>query len=394
MHSVNDNHERTKLKVCFVSFSYYPPNQGQTAHYEYSQNVADLGHKVNVVAGGVPGAAKRENLGSVFLDRVPMPSMEKKDIPMFVFRLIKFFWQTDDKYDLIHCFYFRGVGLLPLFSRMASRKWIVDIRSPILGQKRVPLRSFLTRLETKIFDQVLVHSSATGMQIFDNAEKYLEVPIGVNLDIFNESALNRQDIFRSLKKEDTIFLYVGSLSNERRVDVLLKGFASAQMQLQHLKLVILGDGSEREKLEKLAVHLGLSKDVIFMGQVPYANVPGYVVSSDICVAYVPKTPQYMDAPVLKTLEYLAAGKPVIATSTNWHRNLIVHKKNGFLVDDQSDALVDAIISLARDSTLRETMIANARLTVQSLAWKQIVCEKMLPIYENLLGENSQGAITR
>ena len=108
---------------------------------------------------------------------------------------------------------------------------------------------------------------------------------------------------------------------------------------------------------------------IFTGTVPYEKVPQYINSSDICV--VPKKP--IKCSPLKLYEYMACGKPVIASDIEGVREILVESKSGICVPPESPhELAQATIGLLRDTKARESMGKNGRRhIVENRSWESV-----------------------
>jgi glycosyltransferase involved in cell wall biosynthesis len=105
-------------------------------------------------------------------------------------------------------------------------------------------------------------------------------------------------------------------------------------------LVLLGDGPARESLESLAAELGIAARVTFMGSIPFGEIPGYLKAADaFSFASVTETQG------LVTIEAMAAGLPVVAVDASGTRDIVEHGKQGFLVENDPQALANGLHEL-------------------------------------------------
>jgi glycosyltransferase involved in cell wall biosynthesis len=126
-------------------------------------------------------------------------------------------------------------------------------------------------------------------------------------------------------------------------------------------LVLAGDGPLRHQLEGLAEELGIRDRVDFAG---WQRQPALRRLLHGCSVFAVAS-RYESFSVA-TLEAMACGKPVVASRVGGIPELIEHGRNGILVDpDDPDALCAAISQLLADEGLRESLGANARLTVSA-----------------------------
>jgi glycosyltransferase involved in cell wall biosynthesis len=118
-----------------------------------------------------------------------------------------------------------------------------------------------------------------------------------------------------------------------------------------------GEGDLLPAMRNLAVELGIANDVFFLGHCD--NIAGLLQVSDVCV--LTSTAEGFSNAVL---EYMAAGRPVVATNVGGAPEMIVHGESGFLVPSGDDgALAGHVVSLLGDERARLEMGALARLRV-------------------------------
>ena len=128
--------------------------------------------------------------------------------------------------------------------------------------------------------------------------------------------------------EGSTVVTVGRLVPWKGVDRLLRVVAG----LPQVRLLIVGDGPERESLESLASGLDLGRRVIFTGQVSKEQVPGYLCAADVFVL----NSTYEGLPHI-VLEAMQAGVPVVATDVGGTGELVQHGANGLLIRPGDDA---------------------------------------------------------
>jgi len=115
-------------------------------------------------------------------------------------------------------------------------------------------------------------------------------------------------------------------------------------------------------------------------------MPEYVRAFDIGFAYVPDKPQYRDQPPSKTVEFLAANLPVLATNTPGNQEFIDSGENGHLVSHDIDAYANGLTTLLSNPAYRDTISSGARESVDEYDYKSIVENELLPLYRRLLHE--------
>lgn len=144
--------------------------------------------------------------------------------------------------------------------------------------------------------------------------------------------------------------FVGTLKPWHGVDDLLVAFDELSRQYPDVRLLIVGDGPERETLQNTASCLFASRqsDVEFTGAVEPEAVPALLASMDVAVAPYPRLPGFYFSP-LKVMEYMAAGLPVIASRIGALARLIEDGATGILTEPGDPrAISDALFHLYRD----------------------------------------------
>src|SRR5262249_27398765 len=144
----------------------------------------------------------------------------------------------------------------------------------------------------------------------------------------------------------------GTLKPWHGLRVLLEAFAMLYGRDPRTRLLIVGDGPERENLAAEALSQGLSAAVHFTGAVSPDAVPGLLNSMDVAVAPYPTLRNFYFSP-MKVYEYMAAGLPVVASRVGQLQQLIQTEVNGLLVPPgDATALVGALERLRSQPELR------------------------------------------
>jgi len=200
---------------------------------------------------------------------------------------------------------------------------------------------------------------------------------GVDLARFEgASAANGDGRARLAAPGQPVVLYAGSLYAGKGGDQILL----AAERMRGTKFVLLGGRDfEVARLKERAARLGLS-NVELTGHVPHAAVPAYLSAADILVA--PFTEDGRDvagkviipfASPIKLFEYMAAGKPIVASDVGAIPEILRHEENALLSQPGSvDELVRNLSRLLCDAALSERLGAAARSDVRAYSWEKRV----------------------
>jgi len=110
----------------------------------------------------------------------------------------------------------------------------------------------------------------------------------------------------------------------------------------------------------------LLKNLLVLREVPYADIPAYLAAADVCLCLY--KPHHWHSygfynSSLKLFDYMASGKPVIASDLGQISTVIDNGKNGLLVDNRVESIADRLLSLKADPERRKTLGAQARRAV-------------------------------
>jgi glycosyltransferase involved in cell wall biosynthesis len=176
-------------------------------------------------------------------------------------------------------------------------------------------------------------------------------------------------------------LCVSRVTPRKGIRFLIQAFGVLSKRYDYIKLVIVGDGNERDSLENLVQGMGLKDKVVFTGPVLHEKVFEYYQKSNIFVL-----PSLNEGMSNTMLEALACGMPLIATDTGGTRELVLNNKNGFIVKMRdSNDLVEKIEKFLLDKSLEEKMSRESRALSEKFSW-EVVAKKYTDLYKEI--ENS------
>jgi len=211
---------------------------------------------------------------------------------------------------------------------------------PLLPGSRALLERLLWRTVLGVFNRVHVVTAATGTSANILRQHGLRRPLltiscGVDLERFRpDLGVNRpaMRLRYGLDPQRVVFLYVGRLDPDKRLDVLLR--ATARLGRTDLQLAIAGRGRQLKALQALADRLALGARVVFTGYVPAEDLPALLNSVDVFAM-----PSEAELQCLAALEAMATARPVLAADARALPELVQNGVNGYLfrAGDAGDA---------------------------------------------------------
>jgi glycogen(starch) synthase len=164
-------------------------------------------------------------------------------------------------------------------------------------------------------------------------------------------------------------LCLGRLVAEKGFDLALSAFATVRDRFPGARLVIAGDGSERERLQQQMIRLELANFVEFAGRVPPETAAHLIDASTLVLI-----PSRLEGFCLVALEAAWMARPVVATRIGGLPEVVVHEQTGLLVESEnSRALAEAIAHLLdHPATARKLGQAARSRAREIFSWEHCV----------------------
>jgi glycosyltransferase involved in cell wall biosynthesis len=173
---------------------------------------------------------------------------------------------------------------------------------------------------------------------------------------------------------------VGQLRPEKALEVLVEAAEGLAPRFPELRVLIVGHGPVEDDLKQHVVEAGLEETVLFLGR--RNDVPDVLAGIDVAVC----CSDHEGSP-LSVMEYMAAGKPVVATRVGGVPDLIEDGVHGLLVPPRrSDELADAIASLLSDRERAQKMGDQARARQQEEFTLAAFVRRVEDLYEELFAQ--------
>jgi 1,2-diacylglycerol 3-alpha-glucosyltransferase len=176
-------------------------------------------------------------------------------------------------------------------------------------------------------------------------------------------------------------LYIGRISFEKNIEILVSAFEKLCQYHSHLKFIIIGEGNWMSLLrQKIKLSPNCDK-YIFLGGVPHERLIklGLYRLGDIYLS-ASKT----ETEGIAMREAMVYGLPVLAVKANASSEIVIHEYNGFLLDpDSIDEFTSSIEQLSKDSVLLKKMGKQAIQSVDAYTIKKVV-ERLVEIYSSTI----------
>jgi len=276
---------------------------------------------------------------------------------------------------------------------------IMELNAPLCdqqeGYQKFPLIETARQLEPQIIsgaDSLIALTpwlADWAVRLGADREKIHIIPDAVSSELFGHET-NGQSIRDQLHCGDAQTVgFVGSFHRWHDVAGLIDAFASVLADAPGRRLLLVGDGHDRKKLEKKVRQLGITDAVNFVGKVPHEKVPQYLAAMDVAVVPYQPIENFFFSP-MKLFESMAAGCATIAADLGQIAEVVEHGKTGWLYPAGDNVrLAEGIRLLLDDRPLASRMGSAARKYVlESHTW-DAVTRQVVDIATQLLDRNAK-----
>ena len=330
------------------------------------------GHEVRVVdyeakwrpadfAGSLRGkdmtnVSRTDSRSSITLIRpgmVKLPGLSRVSAAALQFKEI--FRQTMKWCDIVVMYSVPTNGIQTILSAKLANKPILfhsfDVLHRMTGYGFLAAPTWaLERFVYRHVDKLVVISAALEKYVLEvgvSPENVVLLPPGVNTDRFRRDSPPKFREEIGLSHDDKVVLFSGWLYDFCGLDMILKSWWELSSAVPGLKLVICGDGPLLESLQRIRRESNLNDDVVMLGRRPFEQMPAIIATADLCInPYLPEVRSNFAFPS-KIAEYMAMGKPVLATDLPGTRSLLP-PESGVVLTDPAE-FVSTMKSLLVDS---------------------------------------------
>ncbi len=259
--------------------------------------------------------------------------------------------------------------------------WEYTAASKKTGWEQTERFALERRLETHVAahaDEVftLTKSLAAEMVRRGVPKNHLKLlPNAVSLEFFKRTPRD-QAMSAKLGIAEGAFVcgYIGSVVKYEGLDDLVAAMSMLIRRIPNSKLLIVGDGDELVNLRRQAELLGISAHVVFAGAVSHSEVTRYFSQLDVIA--LPRKPYTVCKLVspLKPFEAMAMRIPLVVSNVEALEEIFKHQETALLHRaGDSSSLAEALIQLAENEHLRQSLAQNAYIKVREChQWRQVI----------------------
>lgn len=288
-------------------------------------------------------------------------------------------WQP----DVLHAHYvgtYGLVGMLSGFHPVVMTAWGSDV---LLGRKSLIKKPFVTR-SLKTADLVTCdadHMREAMTELGVDPGKIRVVYFGIDTKQFAPRDKSAEIRTRLELHDAPTIISLRNLEPIYDIETLIETVPLVAKQVPDARFVVVGRGSQEQRLRQLADRLGVCECIRFVGFVPNRELPMYLASMDVYVST-----SLSDAGIAaSTAEAMACGIPVVVTDTGENSKWITDGVTGFIVPSRSAIhLAEKIVRLLKDPEWRVNVGAKGRAVIQARNDYETEMSKMNALYAGLV----------
>ena len=383
------------MRILMSSESYWPNNDGGAVfERRLVHQLLAAGHQVAFVAPGQKWQAHTERDGDhdyIIYRTVsgPLPLNKDYKISYYAYsQALRAVKEFNPDIIHVHTMALAGAALLRVAKKyhipivatnhLMPENVLMSFPSVVMNSKFVAVRFWKTivRFHNKFLAvSVPTESAAEPLRQYGLKRPLVAISNGVNVHYYHPATKKIDPLLDRFDVPKNYFIYLGRVNAEKRIDMLIKSFALADVP--GLDLVIAGTGNRSAALEKLASDLGILDRVHFVGRVTddekvalYQHAEFYAITS----------PAELQS--IAALEAAACGLPLLAVDIVALKELCHDGKNGYLVElDDNQGCANAIEKLHTDDTMRKKFGDYSRNLVVNFHSEEATLEQYLAFYE-------------
>lgn len=367
------------LRVLFINrMACLERGGGETFDLEISRHVAQAGAQVTILSGAPlfgPPPLPLEGavvLHTPWLKMFPWDKVRggwrvrQAEFEWFEWRAARWVARHADQFDVIQ------VCELPNLVVWLKR-WGVTV--PVVMRLTAP-NYYDPRGGVPAADALIASGTSIG-KLRELGLEVEDIPNAVDADRFRPQPSDFRQR-HGIGREDFVALYVARFQAFKNHALLLEAFARFAQGHPGSRLVLAGSGPLRERVQQQARELGIADTVLFLGEVPFSELPAVYAAADVKVI----SSDY-ESFCFAAIEAMATGLPVLTTDCAWVPRLVADGAGIVVPVGDATALAAGLKKLAENPALRQRMGATGRQQVLDHHTWPASAEKVMGLYRRL-----------
>lgn len=213
------------------------------------------------------------------------------------------------------------------------------------------------------------------------------IPTGIEVERFYKENVDSKEVSNlrkslNLTKKDFVILFVGRLAEEKNIEFLLNAHHELSKVDENIKLLIVGDGPDKEKYEKEVKDMQEEKNILFTGKVSWNDMPYYYHISDV-FATASKT----ETQGLTVIEAMASNVVPVVMRDEAFLSMVTEELNGIIFETQEE-YEKQILRLIKNKEELKKFNRQARIQAETYSSKYYA-ERVLEVYNRAIKEKKE-----
>lgn len=371
------------MKIGFFTDTYFPQVSGVSTSIKIlKQELEKLGHDVYIFTTTDPDAKEVEPR-IIRMPSIPFISFKDRRV---VIRGMLYAYHVAKEIDLdiVHTHTEFGVGILGKQTAKALDVPVVHTYHTMYEDylhyiaKGKVLKPVHVKQLSKLYTNHMSGIICPSQRVVNKLKEYgIErpmsvIPTGIDVSQFKPVEEKLIESIRETYKIDNdacLLLSVSRISYEKNIQTLLKGMPKVVKEIPNVKLLIVGDGPFKAKLEKQVDELGLLEQVIFTGEIPNKDIAPFYQAADYFVSASDSETQG-----LTYTEAMAAKTKVVAKGNDYLDNLFDDESLGVTYDENEEFSQTLIDYIKKDISIKQSILENKLYDISSEAFGKRVEE--------------------
>jgi len=346
-----------------VAYTFY---EADNRVRRYAEELAKRGDEVDVIALRRDGQPPYEVIRGVHVYRIQKRLIDEKNPFSYLKKLLEFFLRSGwllslrhlrFRYDIIHVHSVPDFQVFAaLFPRLMGAKVILDIHDIVpefyaskfkVGERSLIFRLLLLmeKLSTAFSSHVIISNHLWHTKLTKRSVRPEKCTTIIN---FPDPTIFSYHPRLVSANGDFVICYPGTLNWHQGLDVAIRAMSLLRDRAPNLKLLIIGDGPEREKLKGMVKKHRLEGRVVMSGFIPIEQVADTMAKIDLGVVPKRKDSFGNEAFSTKIMEFMAMGVPVIASKTRIDQHYFSEQLVLFFESESEKDLAARILELLHD----------------------------------------------
>ena len=213
------------------------------------------------------------------------------------------------------------------------------------------------------------------------------IPTGIEVERFYKENIDSKEVDNlrkalNINKKDFVILFVGRLAEEKNVEFLINSQKELIKKYKNIKLIIVGDGPDKEKYEQLSESLGLEGHIIFTGKAAWDDMPYYYHVADV-FATASKT----ETQGLTIIEAMASNVVPVCMKDEAFQSMVTEDLNGLFFETEEE-YQNQILFLYENRNELQKIDKQARIQAEHYSSKNYA-DRVIEVYNRAIKEKQE-----